>query len=279
VDLTLTGTCSGVASINKGFSAVDISPLGSKIFPVQIIANATVTQGTCTAIKATVAGDTASVNFFFYIGATPATATPTATGAPTATPSPTSEPVLPDNCDPFPSYSNVFSVQFDVAIYQRICYAGAVNQYAVPMTKDKVYDLFIDKSQSELTAPWETPNTYGTIDLVMELYDPNHTLVYTSDDSYELLTSYMKIVDPSIIKYRASLDGIHTLVIHEATNSDIGEFYLHVTNKSYSGGFSNSGDANIPNTSGLCTDLYEPDGLPEKESIICSNQIQKDHRL
>jgi hypothetical protein len=33
VDLTLTGTCSGVASYNKGFSAVDIASGATKIFP------------------------------------------------------------------------------------------------------------------------------------------------------------------------------------------------------------------------------------------------------
>ncbi|RLT30582.1 MAG: hypothetical protein DWI55_07665 [Chloroflexi bacterium] len=288
MDLTLTGTCSGVASINKGFSAVDISPLATKIFPVQIIANATVSQGTCTAIKATVTGDTASVNFFFYIGSEPATATPTNTVGPTLTPSPTAAPENYYNCDPGISYSNIIPLQVGVDIYQDICYPGAVNSYQVPLIKDKVYDIFVDKSRTKLFGTGEAVseqesndgyNENGSLDLVMKLYDPAGSLVYVSDDSFELSSSNMKNVDPSIINYRAPVDGLYRLEISEATSADFGDYTLHVVNKSYNGNSGNILDPNIPFTGGLCTDLYEPDGLPEQASLIFSNQIQKDHRL
>ena len=291
VDLTLTGTCSGVASINKGFSAVDISPLATKIFPVQIIANATVSQSTCTAIKATVTGDTASVNFFFYIGSEPATATPTNTVGPTLTPSPTPAPENYYNCDTDVSYSKSIPLQIGIDIFQIICQKGDVNSYQVPLRKDKVYSIYVDNSYAYVINPDELPpilnestNTESdealvTLDLVMKLYDPSGLLVYMSDDSFELPSPNMIAIDPSILNYRAPVDGVYTLQIYEATSLDIGAYTLHVDNKSYNGSSGDRLDPNIPFTGGLCTDLFEPDGLPEQASLIFSNQIQRDHRL
>ncbi|MFM2310666.1 MAG: hypothetical protein RLY87_2788 [Chloroflexota bacterium] len=280
VDLTLTGTCSGVASINKGFSAVDISPLGSKIFPVQIIANATVSQSTCTAIKATVSGDTASVNFFFYIGSLPATATPTLTGQPTSTPTISPTPAVPTNCSAnTASYTNYYPVQQGLPIKQYLCTVGAMNYYSLPMTRGKVYDLVISNAQSTPFNSNEAIQDGGTLDLVMELYDPNHALVVTSDDSYEPASANSTNLDPYIKQFRAAMDGIYVVRVYEATNTTKGFYTFTLKNLSYTGGDDHRFEGNVPDTSGLCTDLYEPDGLPEQASLIFSNQIQKDHRL
>ena len=280
VDLTLTGTCSGVASYNKGFSAVDISPGATKIFPIQIIANASVSQSTCTAIKATVSGDTASVNFFFYIGAEPATATPTGTVAPTTTPTPTTSPVIPTNCTAgAQTYTNYYAVQQDLPIIQKLCSVGSMNYYALPLTRGKVYDVFISDSKSLAFNTNEATNANGTLDLVMELYDPNHALVVTSDDSYESQNPNSSNLDPYIKQFRAPMDGIYVARVYEATNANYGIYTFTLKNLSYTGGDDHRFEGNVPDTSGLCTDLYEPDGLPEQASLIFSNQIQTDHRL
>jgi hypothetical protein len=113
----------------------------------------------------------------------------------------------------------------------------------------------------------------------MELYDPNHALVITSDDSYESQNPNSSKLDPYIKQFRASMDGIYVARVFEATNANYGIYTFTLKNLSYTGGDGHRFEGNVPDTSGLCTDLYEPDGLPEQASLIFSNQIQTDHRL
>ncbi len=281
VDLTLTGRCTGVASYNKGFSATDISPGATKIFPIQIIANSSVSQNTCTAIKATITGDSASVNFFFYLGAQPATATPSPTSEPTSTPTPITAPILPTNCTSgAQTYTNYYTVQQDLPIIQKLCTVGSMNYYALPMTRGKVYDIIISDSGSLAFNTNEAKLASGSLDLVMELYDPNHALLVTSDDSYELQNPNSSTLDPYIKQFRAPMDGIYVARVYEATNANYGIYTFTLKNLSYTGGDGHRFEGgNAPDTSGLCTDLYEPDGLPEQASLIFSNQVQTDHRL
>ena len=280
VDLTISGTCVGIATFNKGFSAVDILPGATKIFPIQIIATASVTQSTCTSLKATISGDTASVNFFFYIGSIPVTATPTATGAPTSTPTPTAAPANPTNCTAgAQTYTNYYTVQQDLPIIQKLCQVGSMNYYALPMTRGKVYDIAISDSGSLAFNTDEATLSSGSLDLVMELYDPNHALVITSDDSYESQNPNSSKLDPYIKQFRAPMDGIYVARVYEATNANYGIYTFTLKNLSYTGGDDHRFEGNVPDTSGLCSDLYEPDGLPEQASLIFSNQTQKDHRL
>ena len=280
VDLNINGTCTGVSSINKGFSVTDIAPGTSRVFPIQIIATASVAQGTCTSIKATVAGETAAVNFFFYLGSLPATPTPTLTGVPTLTPTATAVPSIPTNCtNNAKTYTNYYPVQQDLPITQELCSVGSMNYYSLPMTRGKVYDLVISNAASTAFNKNEAIQAAGTLDLVMELYDPNHVLVITSDDSYEHGSANSTNLDPYIKQYRAPMDGIYVVRIYEATNANKGTYTFTLRNLSYTGGDDHRFEGNVPDTSGLCTDLYEPDGLPEQSSLVFSNQVQKDHRL
>jgi hypothetical protein len=147
------------------------------------------------------------------------------------------------------------------------------------MTRGKVYDIFISDSKSLAFNTNEAVNANGTLDLVMELYDPNHALVVTSDDSYESQNPNSSNLDPYIKQFRAPMDGIFVARVYEATNANYGIYTFTLKNLSYTGGDEHRFEGNVPDTSGLCTDLYEPDGLPEQASLIFSNQIQTDHRL
>ncbi|MFM2032482.1 MAG: hypothetical protein RLZZ297_1247, partial [Chloroflexota bacterium] len=177
------------------------------------------------------------------------------------------------------TYTNYYPVQQDLPIRQELCAVGSMNYYALPMTRGKVYDLVISEAVSTAFNVDEATQANGTLDLVMELYDPNHVLVVTSDDSYEHVSANSTNLDPYIKQFRAPLDGIYVVRVYEATNANKGKYTLTLKNLSYTGGDDHRFEGNVPDTSGLCTDLYEPDGLPEQSTLIFSNQVQKDHRL
>ena len=258
VAVSVGGTiCSGVSStvINTGFA--DISSGASKIYQIQIVSAATVTNSSCNTI--TVADTTpspSSVVLQFNIGPAPsATATAVATATTVA-----SGYCASDN-DPGSNLQWSTVVVPDITYNQGICKAGDVDAFSIALNRDKVYNMEVTQADPGL-------------DLIMELYDPLYRLVAVNDDFYEHNSASSSDINPQIPDYRAPMDGVYYIRIRDATGyggSTAGTYSFKVTNQSY-GGFA-------PINSGVCTDKYEPDGLPEQARLILSNQRQNDHRL
>ena len=258
VAVSVGGTiCSGVSStvINTGFA--DISSGASKIYQIQIVSAATVTNSSCNTI--TVADTTpspSSVVLQFNIGPAPsATATAVATATTVA-----SGFCASDN-DPGSNLQWSTVVVPDITYNQGICKAGDVDAFSIALNRDKVYNMEVTQADPGL-------------DLIMELYDPLYRLVAVNDDFYEHNSASSSDINPQIPDYRAPMDGVYYIRIRDATGyggSTAGTYSFKVTNQSY-GGFA-------PINSGVCTDKYEPDGLPEQARLILSNQRQNDHRL
>lgn len=258
VAVSVGGTiCPGVSStvINTGFA--DISSGASKIYQIQIVSAATVTNSSCNTI--TVADTTpspSSVVLQFNIGPAPsATATAVATATTVA-----SGFCASDN-DPGSNLQWSTVVVPDITYNQGICKAGDVDAFSIALNRDKVYNMEVTQADPGL-------------DLIMELYDPLYRLVAVNDDFYEHNSASSSDINPQIPDYRAPMDGVYYIRIRDATGyggSTAGTYSFKVTNQSY-GGFA-------PINSGVCTDKYEPDGLPEQARLILSNQRQNDHRL
>jgi len=258
VAVSVGGTiCPGVSGtvINTGFA--DISSGASKIYQIQIVSAATVTNSSCNTI--TVADTTpspSSVVLQFNIGPAPsATATAVATATTVA-----SGFCASDN-DPGSNLQWASIVVPDLIYNQGICKAGDVDAFAIALNRDKVYNMEVTQADPGL-------------DLIMELYDPLYRLVAVNDDFYEHNAASSSNINPQIPDYRAPMDGVYYIRIRDATGyggSTAGTYSFKVSNQSY-GGFA-------PINSGICTDKYEPDGLPEQARLILSNQRQNDHRL
>lgn len=258
VGVSVTGTlCAGISRTVINTGSADIASGTSKTYQIQIVAASSVTNGSCNTI--TVSDNSpspSSVVLQFNIGSAPsATATAVATATTVA-----SGFCATDN-DPSSSLQDATIVVPDTTYNQGICKQGDVDAFAIALNRDKVYN--IEVTQADLG-----------LDLVMELYDPLFRLVAVNDDFYEHNSASSSNINPQIPDYRAPMDGVYYIRIRDATGyggSTAGTYSFKITNKSY-GGFA-------PINSGLCTDKYEPDGLPEQARLILSNQRQNDHRL
>ena len=259
VGVSVTGTiCTGVSGtpiINTG--AADIASGASKIYQIQIVATSSVTNSTCnTIVVADTSPSPSSRNLIFYMGPAPSA---TATAVATAT-SVASVFCTTDN-DPGSNLQWATIVVPDLTYNQGICNPGDVDAYAIALNRDKVYNMEVTQADPGL-------------DLIMELYDPLFRLVAVNDDFYEHNSASSSNINPQIPSYRAPMDGVYFIRIRDATGyggSSAGTYSFKITNQSY-GGFA-------PINSGVCTDKYEPDGLPEQARLILSNQRQNDHRL
>lgn len=259
VGVSVTGTmCPGVSGtpiVNTG--SADIPSGTSKIYQIQVVATASVTNSSCNTI---VVSDTSpspsSRTLVFNIGPAPsATSTPVATATSVA-----SGYCASDN-DPGSNLQWASIVVPDLTYNQGICKAGDVDAFAIALNRDKVYNMEVTQADPGL-------------DLIMELYDPLYRLVAVNDDFYEHNSAESSNINPQIPDYRAPMDGVYYIRIRDATGyggSTAGTYSFKITNQSY-GGFA-------PINSGVCIDKYEPDGLPEQARLILSNQRQNDHRL
>ncbi len=264
VSLTSAGTCAGVSSITINPSSDTISTNSFKVYTIQIVANSTVTTGTCTAI--TISDNTTvpvgSLNIQFNIGpAAVATATPVLTATRVVSPTSIASGFCSTDNDPGSNLQWATIVVPDLTYNQGICNAGDVDAFAIALNRDKVYNMEVTQADPGL-------------DLIMELYDPLFRLVAVNDDFYEHNSASSSDINPQIPDYRAPMDGVYYLRIRDATGyggSTAGTYSFKVSNQSY-GGFA-------PINSGVCIDKYEPDGLPEQARLILSNQRQNDHRL
>ncbi len=258
IGVSESGTrCSGVSNVIINTSATSINGSGgSKVYNIQILAASTVTTSTCNTIQIQESSASGTVALAFYIGAAP---------SPTSTPAPTSVSVGGDCSDDIPrSLANGYILNQNEEIEHGICAYGDIDAFRVPLVKDKLYSFEITLSS-------------GSVDLVLELYDPLFRLVAQNDDFYEHSSSSATSIDPQINNYRATMDGIYFLRVREATGMSLGTYTLAFKNLSYTG--SGSDESLAPVNSSVCQDVYEPDGLPEQARMILSNLPQRDHRM
>lgn len=258
IGVTESGSrCAGVSNVIVNTSSASIAGGGgTKVYSIQIIATASVTNSTCNTILMQESSTSGTVALNFYIGAAP---------SPTATAGPTSVPVGGSCDDDIPSgLASGYILNQNEEIEHGICAYGDVDSFRVPLVKDKLYSFEITQSS-------------GTVDLVLELYDPRFRLVAQNDDFYEHSSSSASTIDPQINNYRAPMDGVYFLRVREATGMSLGTYTLAFNNLSYTG---SGGDESLaPVNSSVCQDVYEPDGLPEQARMILSNLPQRDHRM
>jgi hypothetical protein len=265
VSISLTGTCTNVtANIQTG--AQDISAGSFKQYLIEVTAPANTISATCNSIKVNPSVGTGSATLRFTINGTGPTATPT--------PGPTD---ICDEADPPSGIAGARRLYNNAAIEQGICFGGDVDTYALPMNRDKVYDIYISKSYIKQ----EDGSKVQSLDLVLELYDPLFRLVIVNDDFYAHNANDAEalVIDPKIADYRAPMDGTYYVRVRDATDTGVGHYTINFNNLSYRGDATNNNDDTVPNNSGVCQDLYEPDGLPEQARMILSNQRQNERRL
>jgi hypothetical protein len=265
VSVSTTGSCTNI-SVNVQTSSQDIAVGSFKQYLIEVSAPSGTSSGTCNNIRVTPSVGTGSVTLRFSISGIGPTATPT--------PSPAG---ICDLSDPPSDITGAPRLYSNAAIEQGICFAGDVDTYALPMNKDKVYDIYISKSYIEQ----EDGSKVQSLDLVLELYDPLFRLVTVNDDFYDHNSSDNEAIaiDPKIANYRAPMDGTYYVRVRDATGASVGYYTLNFNNLSYRGDAANNNDDTVPNNSGVCQDLYEPDGLPEQARMILSNQRQTERRL
>jgi hypothetical protein len=250
--------CAGVSSVIVNTGTADIASGASRTYQITINANATVTNISCNTMTVS---DTSpapsSAGLKFEIGAAPA-----ATATPAVTPTTVGSAFCTGETDDPPSNLQTAKIIMgDIEYNQGLCYAGDVDAFSIGFNRDKVYNIEITKSDSGL-------------DLIMELYDPLFRLVAVSDDFYEHSSANSTNIDPQIPNFRAPMDGVYYIRIRDATGYGgylKSTYSIKVGNQSYGG--------IAPDNTGVCTDKYEPDGLPEQARLILSNQRQADHRL
>ncbi|MEY3990752.1 MAG: hypothetical protein RI985_1833 [Chloroflexota bacterium] len=263
VGIDVTGSCDRVStSVITGNQSIPAG--GSAIYIITASASSGANTGVCDDLFVDpTEGANTSLRLLFTVN-----------DISTPTPGP---PDICDETDPPSDISGAPRLYSNAAIEQGICFAGDVDTYALPMNRDKVYDIYISKSYIELTDGTKVQS----LDLVIELYDPLFRLVTISDDFYAHNSSDNEAVaiDPKIANYRAPMDGTYYVRVRDATGASVGYYTLNFNNLSYRGDAANNNDDTVPNNSGVCQDLYEPDGLPEQARMILSNQRQTERRL
>lgn len=265
VSVTYSGSCTNVTA-NVQTGAQDITAGSFKQYLIEVTAPAGTATAACNSIRVTPSVGTGSATLRFTISGT----------GPTATPTPAPAGIC-DLSDPPNDITGAPRLYSNAAVDHGICFAGDVDTFALPMNRDKVYDIYISKSYIEL----DDGTKVQSLDLVLELYDPLFRLVTVNDDFYDHDSSDNETIaiDPKIANYRAPMDGTYYVRVRDATGASVGYYTFNFNNLSYRGDAANNNDDTVPNNSGVCQDLYEPDGLPEQARMILSNQRQTDRRL
>jgi hypothetical protein len=145
-----------------------------------------------------------------------------------------------------------------------ICVIGDVDWFKFGAVGGKVYTI-------------DVPRMDNGLDLVIELYDSDGNFITSNNDYYDRPTatpgSGPGDTRPQINSWRAPRDGIYFFLIRDSLNlgGDNTTYDVIVRDESYG-----PTPTNIP---GICTDMFEQDGLPEEARLLTSNEIQRDHRL
>lgn len=197
------------------------------------------------------------------IAATPtATATATATVTPTSTgtvgPTPTPGPVCRDNFEPNDSISLAREIRPDVPQTHVICPAGDEDFLFFGGVAGKVHTIDVAAA------------TQG-LDLSLSLYDQAGNLLAFNDDFPR--DNNAGDIKPRIQSWRVPANGTYYIKVRD--NAGRGG-----TNLSYTVELQSESYGPTPTlVAELCTDLFEPDGVPEEASLLVVREIQPDHRF
>ncbi|MBA3947619.1 MAG: PPC domain-containing protein, partial [Herpetosiphonaceae bacterium] len=185
-----------------------------------------------------------------------ATATGTATSTPTVTGTP--GPICQDTYDPAGDLHSAKVIQPNAPQTHVLCPAGEEDWVYFGGLAGKVYTIDISQMDNGL-------------DLSLGLYDSNGNLLAFNDD-------FPRNNDPTDLKpriqsYRVTANGLYYVRIRDsAGGGGLGLTYTVVLN----------GESYGPTPTQiaeLCTDLYEPDGLPEQARLMGIREVEKNNKL
>jgi hypothetical protein len=192
--------------------------------------------------------------------ATPTTGSPTITPTGTATtgPSPTPGPVCRDSFEDNNSISQAREIRPDVPQTHAICPAGDEDFLFFGGVAGKVHTI-------EVAAMSEG------LDLSLSLYDAAGNLLAFNDDFPR--DNNAGDIKPRIQSWRVPANGTYYIKVRD--NAGRGGTNLTYTIELQSESYGPTPTL-VPE---LCTDLFEPDGVPEEASLLVVREIQPDHRF
>ncbi len=188
------------------------------------------------------------------------TATPTASATPTNTPGPTATagPLCKDTFEPDNDPGSAKELRPDLGQTHAICPGGDQDWYFFGGLSGKVVTI-------------DVPVMANGLDLSLSLYDAAGNLLAFNDD-------FPRNNDPTDIKpriqsWRVPANGRYYIRVRDAAGgggTDL-SYNIVLTSESYG-----PTPTLIPE---LCTDLFEPDGVPEQARLITIREVQPNHRL
>ncbi len=213
-------------------------------------------QGTTTISDAVSVLTTVTIN-----GNTP-TPTPLATTTPTPTvtagPSPTAGPVCRDRYEPDNTPSQAAQILPDVPQNHVICPVGDEDFMHFGGIAGKVYTIDITAMDNG-------------IDLTLSLYDEAGNLLAFNNDFPR--NNDASDIKPRIQSWRAPANGRYFIKVRDDAGrggTDL-KYTIELQSESY---------GPTPTlVAELCTDLFEPDGVPEQARLVVVREVQPNHRF
>lgn len=261
------GTVTGV-TVFASTSSIGVDPNNAQPFQVTVFVPASSPAGVDTRIvRATSASDPSKTSDVL-ITTTISTATPTPTNTPTetATPSPTTTttptgtagPVCQDDFEYDGNIANAKEIHPDVAQTHAICPRGDEDWMFFGGISGKVYTI-------------DVPAMKEGLDLSLGLYDSQGNLLAFNDDFPR--GNDASDIKPRIQSFRIPANGRYYIRVRDNAGSGGTDLIYNVILSSESFGPT---PTLIPE---LCTDRFEPDGVPEQARLIVIRETQPDHTL
>lgn len=218
---------------------------------------------TCTSSTAPVASDQELV----VTTATGPTPTPTNTATITPTPSSTATstgptltptPVCIDQAEPDNDPNSARELRPDVTFTRVICPSGDQDWYFIGAISGKVYTI-------------DVPVMADGLDLSISIFDAAGNLIAFNDDFPR--DNKASDIRPRIQSWRAPATGRYNVRVRDTAGGGAINLTYNIIMNSESYGPT---PTLIPE---LCTDLFEPDGVPAQASLAVIRETQPDHRL
>ncbi len=192
------------------------------------------------------------------------TVTPTGTGTTTRTPtsttgpSPTSGPVCRDNDEPDDTPAQANELQPDLGETHVMCPTGDQDWLYFGGIAGKVFTIDVSAMSDGL-------------DLTLSLYDEAGNLLAFNDDFPR--NNDASDIRPRIQSWRVPANGRYFIRVRDAAGGG-------GTNLAYSIFLITESYGPTPTLiAELCTDLFEPDGVPEQARLAGIREVQPNHRL
>lgn len=177
----------------------------------------------------------------------------------TATPSPTTGPVCLDGAEPNNTLNSATEIRPDQPQTRVLCPRGDEDWYFFGSTAGKVVSVDI------------TAMTPG-LDMALGIYDKDGILLAFNDD-FPRGNDPGTNIRPRIQSFRIPADGRY--FIRARDTGQRGDTDLAYTIVLISESYGPTPTL-VPE---LCTDLFEPDGVPEQARLMVIREVQPDHRM